>query len=110
MRGLTNFMGRFTTIAAVAGVVSYFWKFDSYLTVLYCCAGLCFLHSVLNVAFGDQNNLVTEGYTLVIGAVVAFVFKLPLLSMLALFICFGELVFTVFALLSFLRFIIRIKQ
>ena len=53
MRGLTNFLGRFTTIAAVAGVVSYFWKFDSYLTVLYCCAGLCFLHSVLNVAFGD---------------------------------------------------------
>ena len=106
MRTVTNVLEKLTTFATIVGVISFFWKFDSHITVLYCCAGISFLHSVLNVAFGDQNNLVTEGYTLAIGAIVALVFGLPLLPMLALFICIGEAFFTVLAIISILKFII----
>lgn len=110
MRTVTDVLGKLTTFATIVGIISFFWKFDSHITVLYCCAGVSFLHSVLNVAFGDQNNLVTEGYTLAIGAIVAFVFKLPLLPMLALSICIGEVCFTIVAILSFVQFAIDIRR
>lgn len=110
MRTVTNVLEKLTTFATIVGVISFFWKFDSHITVLYCCAGISFLHSVLNVTFGDQNNLVTEGYTLAAGAIVAYVFKLPLLPMLALFICIGEVYFTIIAILSFVCFVVDIRK
>jgi len=110
MRTVTNILGKLTTFATIVGIISFFWDFDSHITVLYCCAGVSFLHSVLNVTFGDQNNLVTEGYTIAVGTIVAFVFKLPLLPMLALFICIGEVCFTIIAILSFVRFAVEIRK
>ena len=106
MKTITNIMGKVTCIFAIAGIVCFFLKCDACLTILYACAGFCFLHSIFNVAFGDQNNLVTEAITLVIGALIAAIFNQPILPMLALFVCFGECFFLILALLSILRFLI----
>lgn len=94
MKKFVETMAIFTTIAAIVGIICYFTKVNNYLTILYICAAASFLHSVLNVAFGDQNNLSTEKFTIILAVIVSLIFRLPIITMIALFICIFDFLFS----------------
>ena len=62
-------MGTIEGITSLIGVILYFVGFKNLIFIF---AGFSLIHSILNVAFGDQNNLATEIVAILIGVAVAY--------------------------------------
>ena len=92
MKKYVEYMAVFEFIAVVAGIICYFTGHE---TITYFCAAFSLLHSFLNVVFGDQNGLGTEILTALVGMVVAVMFKLDMLGVVAVALCIGSVAFLV---------------
>jgi hypothetical protein len=90
MKKFVEYMAVFEFIAVVAGIICFFTGHE---TITLFCAAFSLLHSFLNVVFGDQNGLGTEILTMLIGVIVAVVFKLDMLSVVAVAVCIGSVAF-----------------
>ncbi len=96
MKRIPQVLFPFAFLGSIVGIVVYFLKKPTqYLDILYICAGIAIVHSILNVLFGEQNNLITEIITIVIAVGVAFFYNLDTKTMIALFICIGEIAFVI---------------
>lgn len=81
-----------STLCACAGTISYFCNMPIF-AILF---GVIVLgESIINVLKGTQNNLITELVTLVVGLILALVFRLNIPSTLAVALCISNLLFTV---------------
>ena len=102
MRNLLTITNLLAIISSIIGVLSFF-VFPAYFSVIVLvCACLCMLHSVLNVIFGDQNNLTTEITTIIIGVIISLIFHLNMRNTICVSICVAEILFTLFPFLLIL--------
>lgn len=79
-------------LCACAGTIFYFCNLPL-LAVL--CGVITLAESITNVLRGTQNNLITEIATLIIGLILALIFRLHIPSTLAVALCISNLLFTV---------------
>lgn len=101
---LYNILHYASVPVGIAGVVCYFLGADK---ILYICAALSLLHSVLNIRYGGQNNLATEVITVIVAALAALIFKLPYLRTICVFLCAAELFFLLLAIVPTLALLFR---
>lgn len=92
MKRFLNYLTLPVLIVSVGGIVCFYSGITS---VVYICAAVSLLHSILNVLFGKQNNLVSETITLIIGAFISWIFKCNFLLCIAVALCYGEVIVTV---------------
>ena len=78
-------------LLSIVGIVFYYLGYDA---ITFICAGISLVHSFINVCWGDQNGFVTEILTLIVGSLVAVIFKCEFWACLAVAICYGDVVFT----------------
>lgn len=77
MEKLFSLTEKTNVITSVIGIVAFF---TGAYWLLYICAGLSVLHSLLNMQYGGQTNFVTEIVAIVVGLIVALIrgrFALP---------------------------------
>jgi hypothetical protein len=86
MKKFVEIMGGIELLVALVGIVCFFIGHE---TITLFCAAFSLLHSFLNVVFGDQNGFGTEILTIFIGMIVAVVFRLNMLNVVAVAICIG---------------------
>ena len=75
-------------LLGIAGIVFYYLR--NY-TITYICAGISIFHSVINVLWGDQKGFGSEIVTVIIGILVALIFKCSFWPCLAVAVCYGEI-------------------
>ena len=90
MKKFVEILGTIEFLASLAGIICFF---TGHQTITLFCAAFSILHSFLNVVFGDQNNLGTEIFTIFVALIVAVVFKLDMLSVVAVAVCIGSVAF-----------------
>lgn len=86
MKKFVEVMGAIEFLTSLAGIICFFTGHE---TITYFCAAFSLLHSFLNVVFGEQNGFGTEILTIIVGMIVAVVFKLDMLGVVAVAICIG---------------------
>lgn len=96
MKKFVETLGALEFIVALVGILCFF---IGHPTITLFCAAFSLLHSFLNVVFGDQNNLMTEMFTIFVGMIVAVVFKLNMLNVVAVAICIGSVAIMIVPLL-----------
>jgi hypothetical protein len=88
-------------ILCFAGIICFFTGHE---TITYFCAAFSILHSFLNVVFGEQNGFGTEILTIIVGVIVAVVFHLDMLGVVAVAICIGSVAILIVPLVLFAIF------
>lgn len=83
--------GVLSTIAAIVGVVFFFIN----PTVTIICAIISALNSLVQVIWGDQNNLNTEIATIVIGVIIALIADFSIFNTICFALCIVEALMTV---------------
>lgn len=86
MKKFVEILGTIEFLTSLAGIICFF---TGHQTITLFCAAFSILHSFLNVVFGDQNGFGTEILTIFIGMIVAVVFRLNMLNVVAVAICIG---------------------
>lgn len=86
MKKFVEIMGGIEFFVAAAGIICFFTGHE---TITYFCAAFSVIHSFLNVVFGDQNGFGTEIFTIIVAMIVAVVFHLDMLGVVAVAICIG---------------------
>ena len=84
MRRFAGVFGHLAGLLCVAGIVCYFTG-PQLITII--AAVTSVVAGILNVLFGDQNNLASEITTYFVGAIIAVVFKLKFWGTVALVFC-----------------------
>lgn len=84
---LTTIFGFASTISSIVGVIAFFT--DSF-PLLLICAGISLINSLIQVIFGDQNNLSTEISTVIISLIISFFVKAQWYIVISLGLCVVE--------------------
>lgn len=69
--------------------------------LLYVCAALSVIHSLLNMTYGGQNNLGSELLALVVGAVLALILHRPGVPYCAVALCYLDVLLMIPVLVAF---------
>jgi len=101
MKKFVEVMGTIEFLTSLAGVICFF---TGHQAITLFCAAFSLLHSFLNVVFGDQNNLGTEIFTVIVAMIVAVIFKLDMLGVVAVAICIGTYAILLLPLVLFAIF------
>ena len=107
MKTVANILGFLSFAASVVGIVLFFGK-GADLIVWFALFSL--LSSLVNVVWGDQNNLNTEILTIIIGAVISSFTALTLLSGISIALCVGDVVMQIIGYVALLSFALRSKS
>ena len=100
---MVGIIGFVSSISAIVGVV--FWFINPTVTIV--CALITIIDSIIQVIFGDQNNLTSEIATVIISAIISLIAKTPTFET----ICFGLcLVAAVFAIIGWISMLISYKN
>lgn len=83
MYQISNISGFISSLTSILGTIFYFFN----PTVTIVCAILSILNSLIQVVFGDQNNLNTEIATIIIAAIVALFIKTSIFNFTCFAIC-----------------------
>lgn len=78
-------------IASVVGII--FFLINPTVTVV--CGILTFLNSIIQVIWGDQNNLSTEFITIIISIIIALIAKLSTFHVVCFALCLVETLMTI---------------
>jgi DMSO/TMAO reductase YedYZ heme-binding membrane subunit len=89
MQKLFALMDKTNVITSAIGIFAYYSGLH---WLLYVCAGLSILHSVLNTQYGGQNNLVTEMIAVAVGAVLALIRHKAALPLCAVSLCYWDVI------------------
>lgn len=79
-------------IASIIGIICYFTNIT---TVTIICGIITLLDSAAQVFWGSQKNFNTEFITIVIGIIIALIFKLSIFPCVFLCLCIGSALLTV---------------
>jgi hypothetical protein len=101
MKKFVETMGTIELFVVIAGIICFFTGHE---TITYFCAAFSILHSFLNVVFGEQNGFGTEILTIIVGVIVAVVFHLDMLGVVAVAICIGSVAILIVPLVLFAIF------
>lgn len=85
---VVTFFQAISSIGSVVGIVFFF--INPIITIL--CGVLSLLSSIINVTYGDQNNLSTEISTIIIASVVALFTNLNWLEFSTFLLCTAEII------------------
>lgn len=86
MKKFVETLGAIEFLTSLTGIICFF---TGHQIITLFCAAFSLLHSFLNVVFGEQNGFGTEILTIIVGMIVAVVFKLDMLGVVAVAICIG---------------------
>lgn len=95
-----SILGLISTIASIIGIIFFFIN----PTVTIICAVISALNSILQVAFGDQNNITTEIVTIIIAVIVALIIQKPIFPIICFAICIADAIMSVLGLISMFIF------
>lgn len=84
-------IGAISTIASIVGAIFFFIN----PTVTIICAIISALNSILQVTFGDQNNITTEIAAIIIAVIVALIIQKPVFLIVCFAICLVEALMSV---------------
>jgi len=101
MKKFVEVLGGIEFFVAIAGIVCFF---TGHQTITFFCAAFSLLHSFLNVVFGEQNGFGTEIFTIIVAMIVAVVFKLDMLGVVAVALCIGSAAILIVPLVLFAIF------
>lgn len=76
-----------STLAAIVGIITYF--INPTITII--CGIISFINSLIQIFFGDQNNITTEIITIIIGLIAALIFDAPIFACICFALCIGEI-------------------
>lgn len=102
---------RYTTImqfigllASIVGIVCFY---TGYKNITLICGSITLIDSFFQVISGEQNGLVTEIFTIIVGLIIALIFKIPIFACIALALCIATLLLTIIGWISLLMYIIK---
>ena len=86
-RGVFYF-GIISAISALVGVICYF--INPVITIV--CGVVSLINSVIQIAFGDQNNFGTEFFSIIVAVIISLIFDLPIFTFIGFILCVVEVI------------------
>ena len=86
-RGVFYF-GIMSAISSIVGVICYF--INAGITII--CGVVSLINSVVQITFGDQNNLGTEIFSVFVAVIISLIFNLPIFAFIGFILCVVEVI------------------
>lgn len=77
-----------SAISSIVGVICYF--INPVITII--CGVVSLINSVVQITFGDQNNLSTEIFSVFIAVIISLIFDLPIFAFIGFILCVVEII------------------
>ena len=94
---LASILGFFSTFSSAVGIIAFFTNSS---TLLLICVSISLINSIVQVIWGQQNNLNTEIATVVIFFIISFFTKSPWYIIISFGLCLIEVIMWLLSLIG----------